>query len=433
MNRIPLWAVLMVFLWLAAVLPGTASPRSVKLVTEPDGAEVYLLNSSKSGIGIFLGSSDQPLLLEDRYLEGRGSLDVRLEKDGYFPLEQNLKTLALQDGAVLPKDGSLRLSAKNPNRWGLSHLLVGLVPLSTLLGLYVYQSRRSKDHVTSSDPNPNTSLVSGVDPLVGAEICGFRVARAMARGGMGTLYIADSVNSSGEQAAVKVVDLTGYDDTMKQRFFRELTVASKLHHPGIVRTWDYEVLEERFLAIVMEWLPGADLGECMKQGTLTSREAVRVLRPIFEALTYIHGRHIVHRDLKPSNIFVSPEGHCKLIDFGLAREEATHGLTATGLFLGTPQYAAPEQIVSQTVHPSVDQYALGLIIYQLVTGQPAFHGTDAMQILTMQLDRTPPSAHEVNPEVPLEFSQALQKMTEKKPEARFASVAEAYAQLERSV
>ena len=250
---------------------------------------------------------------------------------------------------------------------------------------------------------------------------------------MGVLYMAHAVGCQEKKAAVKVVDLTGYDDTMQQRFFRELTVASKLHHPGIVKTWDYEVLEERYLAIVMEWLPGRDLEACMQDRVLAAGDALRVLRPIFEALYYLHERHIIHRDVKPSNIFVLPDGSCKLIDFGLARDESQTGLTATGMFLGTPQYVAPEQVMSKGAGAAVDQYALGLVLFFLVTGRPAFHGTDAMAVLTSQLSDVPPLASEVNPEVGQAFAEGLARMVEKDPARRFASMLEAYSYLVRVV
>jgi hypothetical protein len=406
--------------------PLLAEPVSVTLRTDPGDVAVYLLNSAPGGRGIYLGRSSSPLLLEDRYLQGRGSVDFRLEKDGYYPLEHNVKTLALRNGAVIPRDEALHLRDKDSKGWQARDVLLGLLPTLGLALLVLHRSRVPATPAAAFSCSGDKTL----DPLIGREICGFLIERVVARGGMGSLYQARSASAGAELAAVKVVDLTGYDDTMKQRFFRELTVASKLHHPGIVKTWDYEVLEERFLAIVMEWLPGSDLSVRMKERVLTSKETVLVMRPVFEAVAYLHDRHIIHRDIKPANIFVLPDGQCKLIDFGLARDESKTGLTATGMFLGTPQYVAPEQIVGKAVHPPVDQYALGLIVYHLVTGQAPFRGDDAMQVLSAQLSYTPPPANEVNPQVPEAFARGISQMIEKNPLSRFPSVMEAYKYLE---
>lgn len=414
---------------LAAILlshTATAEPLSFRLRTEPQGADVYLLDSAPGGRGLFLGRSNAPILLEQRFLEGRGSVDVRLEKDGYYPLEHNLKVLSLRPGVVLPKDGPLRLHPTDPSNRLLPGALAGLLPAACLA---VFLLRRAGVPASASPPSSG-AVEKTLDPLVGREVCGFRIERVVTRGGMGILYLAQACASPEKKAAVKVVDLTGYDDTMKQRFFRELTVASRLHHPGVVRTWDYEVLEERYLAIVMEWLPGRDLAACMQNRVLSAREALLVLRPIFEALAYLHERHIIHRDVKPANIFVLPNGMCKLIDFGLARDESRTGLTATGMFLGTPQYVAPEQIVGKGVHPPVDQYALGLVLFFMVTGRPAFQGADAMQVLTQQLGDRPPLASDLNPRVGLDFALGIARMVEKDPSARFAGMMEAYTFLE---
>lgn len=408
----------------------SAEPVSVTLRTEPPGVDVYLVNSAAGGHGMYLGSSDRPVILEERYLQGRGSLDLRLEKEGYFPLDHNVKVLALRDGGSVPASGTLRLVSKEAQGWSYRDVALGLIP-TTMLALLILRRGRTPavgQPAAAASAGPRT-----LDPMIGLEICGYRVDRAVIRGGMGVLYAGQATSGSGEQAAIKVVDLTGYDETMQQRFFRELTVASKLHHPGIVRTWDYEVLQERYLAIVMEWLPGADLSQRMKGRVLTARETLVVLKPIFEALAYLHERHIVHRDIKPANIFVLPNGMCKLIDFGLARDESKTGLTATGMFLGTPQYCAPEQIAGKGANAAMDQYSLGLVVYGLVTGRPAFAGEDAMQVLSAQLAAEPPLVDQINPAIPHEFALGVARMIAKDPLSRFAGMEEAFGFLARAL
>jgi serine/threonine protein kinase len=401
----------------------------LKILTEPDGVDVYLLNSSQQGRGIYLGRSDTLLHLEDRYLRGRGSVDFRLEKDGFFPLEHNFKTLALVDGAELPQTGPLRLPYEKEGQTGL---MVSVLLGGSTLGAVLLLVRRQKRHGLEGVSPSGLASKRELDPLIGCEICGFRVQRVVTRGGMGVLYLGQALNGKDEQAAIKIVDLIGHSDEMQQRFFRELAVAAKLHHPSIVKTWDYQVIEARYLAIVMEWLPGADLATRMKNHKLSAAQGVLVLRPIFEALAYLHERHIVHRDIKPANIFVLPNGVCKLIDFGLAKDQSQAGLTASGIFMGTAQYAAPEQIMSQGITPTADQYALGLVMFALLTGSPAFGGDDAMQVLSDQLTKVPPLINELNPTIPAAFALAVAKMIEKQPEKRFSSLTTALARLEET-
>lgn len=421
-------------LWLLCLLLAlsadlAAQQRTVRVLTEPDAVDVYLLTSTGKDGGIFLGRSDEPLLLEEQYLKGRGSVDFRLTKDGYFPLEHNFKTVALSEGARLPTNGPLRLP---PKQSGASSGLVGLLAGVPAAAGVAFMLSRRKSRPQASEPSQATPPGEW-DPLVGRTVCGYTIERIVTRGGMGALYRARKVDGGTEAAAVKVVDLAGQPDEMKGRFFRELTVAAKLHHPGIVRTWDYEVIEERFLAIVMEWLPGADLATMLEGKKLSAVQSVTVLRPIFEALAYLHERRIVHRDVKPANIFVLPDGSCKLIDFGLARDESQVGLTANGMFLGTPQYAPPEQITGQGVKPEGDQYALGLVLYTMLAGRPAFGGDDAMQVLMKQMTENPPPLSEVNPSVTPAFDAALARMIEKDPSLRYPTLSEALAHLEKAL
>lgn len=424
-----IWSLALLCTFFGSTLGTLAQSRSLKILTEPDGVDVYLLNSTQRGQGIFLGRSDTLLHLEERYLRGRGSLDFRLEKDGFFPLQHNFKTLALLDGAELPQTGPLRLPAQKEGHVGL---VLGILLGGSTLGSVLLVARRKKTTHLEVPSSPSSVFEGELDPLLGREVCGFRVERVITRGGMGVLYLAQSVNGKKEKAAVKVVDLLAHSDEMQQRFFRELAVAAKLHHPSIVKTWDYQVIEARFLAIVMEWLPGADLEARMKGQKLSAAQSVLVLRPIFEALAYLHERHIVHRDVKPANIFVLPNGVCKLIDFGLARDESQVGLTGTGIFMGTAQYAAPEQIRSQGANPAADQYALGLVLYALLTGSPAFDSGTAIQILSNQMLKVPPPVTEFNPTIPHDFALAVAKMIEKSPQDRFPSVLEALARLEET-
>lgn len=402
-----------------------AKPVVINLETEPAGAEVYLLTTSSREKGLFLGKSDGPLAFEERYLKGRGSLDLRIEKDGYHPVSYNLKVLAIQEGATLPRDGPVHLPAEEVGSFAL---MAGLGLIASLGIAAIYALPKAKP-VETPDEGSNPSL--SIDPFIKLEVCGYRIQKLVAKGGMGSLYYALSAGCPQNEAAIKIIDLHGRSETLRERFFRELAVASKLHHPAIVQTWDYEVLEERFLAIAMEWLPGRPLSRHMGEN-LTPQESLDLLTPVFEGLQFLHDRGITHRDIKPGNILISPERVAKIIDFGLAKDEGQEAITQTGMMVGTPKYMAPEQIKGKgQASVGVDQYALGLIIYELVTGRAPFETSDPMMLIFHHLEEDPTLACEVNPEVTLAFASALSRMIDRDSEKRYASVTEALKALRR--
>lgn len=398
----------------------------IKLKTIPDGADVYLLTSSSQGEGKFLGTSDTMLPIEPSFLDGRGSLDLKIHKDGYHEVVYNMKTLAMVDGAELPAGEPVRL----PSKGGvISSKIVGSGVLLTLVMALGFRRFRSTadgggDNVAVEDSQ------ASMDPMIGTTICGYKVRNLVTKGGMGSLYIADSVETKGLEAAVKVVDLHGRDADMRERFFRELAVASKLHHPSVVRTWDYSMLEDRFLAIVMEWLPGAPLTQKMRGNVLHPKDCIKLLSPVFEGLEFLHKQGIAHRDIKPDNIFVLPNDDCKIIDFGLAKDTKQDSLTQTGMLLGTPRYMAPEVVKGGGgCTGAADQYALGLIIYEMVTGRAPFSADDGMQLLLQHMEKDPTLACKVNDKVPQRFADAIGRMIHRDPNERFASMRDALAVL----
>ena len=417
-----------VALWAVLSSLGAAESGSftIQLKTEPTGADVYLMTSSSQGEGKFLGTSDQELPIERSFLAGRGSLDLKIRKDGFHEVIYNMKTLAIVDGAKLPVGEPVRL----PSKGGVVSFKVvgsGLL-LSVVMALGFRRFRASAGNSSSNSPQEG-SLVS-MDPMVGLTICGYKIQKLVAKGGMGSLYIADSADTKGLQAAVKVVDLHGRDADMRERFFRELAVASKLHHPSVVRTWDYAMLEDRFLAIVMEWLPGAPLSEKMKGNVLHPKDCLQLLTPVFEGLDFLHGQGIAHRDIKPDNIFVLPNDECKIIDFGLAKDSKQDSLTQTGMLLGTPRYMAPETVKGgDGVFGAADQYALGLIIYEMVTGRAPFSADEGMQLLLQHMEKDPTLACKVNAKVPEGFADVIGRMIHRDPSQRFPTMSEALGAL----
>jgi tetratricopeptide (TPR) repeat protein len=246
----------------------------------------------------------------------------------------------------------------------------------------------------------------------------FEIEQQISTGGMGQVFRArDRV--SGEAVAVKV--LSDERDYRIVRFAREIDLLSELSHPGIVRYLSHGATAsgERFL--VMEWLEGEDLKARLERAPLTMSESVTLATRVAEALGAAHARGIVHRDLKPSNLFL-PEGrieHVKVLDFGIALREGRAQLTQTGVIIGTPGYMAPEQARTHgVVDARADVFALGCVLFQCLTGTPAFEGDSAIAILARILFGEAPRVSELWPEVPEELDALVAQMLSKDPALR---------------
>jgi serine/threonine protein kinase len=257
----------------------------------------------------------------------------------------------------------------------------------------------------------------------------YQVMGEIGRGGMGVVLRALDP-AIGREVAIKVILLQEFSDPeerelLRARLFREAQAAGALNHPGIVTV--YYVGEEGETAfIAMEYVGGATLEKALTAEPPPSREVLcRVLRQAAAALDYAHGKGVIHRDIKPANIMLDDKGDVKICDFGIAKGFlGQSSLTKTGTSLGSPFYMSPEQIRGDSVDGSTDQYSLGVIAYQILTGQRPFQA-DTIQTLFFRIMSTPPSpAQEMNPAVSPEVNQVLQKALAKEPAARYASCSE---------
>jgi serine/threonine protein kinase len=238
---------------------------------------------------------------------------------------------------------------------------------------------------------------SSDDPLIGATIDGrFAIERSIGVGGMGTVYRAKQL-SVGRDVAVKVLraELTGKEVAL-ERFFREAKTISQLTHPNIVRLIDFgQDREFDVLYLVMELVSGTNLGDLLRQGRLRVALALEVAYQVCGALTEPHAAGVIHRDLKPDNLLLMPVSdgtiQTKVLDFGIARALETNEttLTATGMICGTPAYMAPEQAQNEALDPRTDLYALGVILYEMLSGWPPFSGTSSLQIMLKHIQEMP--------------------------------------------
>jgi serine/threonine-protein kinase len=218
----------------------------------------------------------------------------------------------------------------------------------------------------------------------------YRIDAILGAGAMGVVYQA--TDEKGRLAAVKVLasDIA-QSDRVKQRFEREYKILNQFRHPGIVRNYTYGRYRG-MLYIAMEYIHGETLEKKLQDGgSLPWREVVRIGILICDALQYAHERGVVHRDLKPSNLMLTTDGRIKLTDFGIAKDLDATSLTATGRTLGTAAYMAPEQIRgTPAISHKTDLYALGIVLYQMLVGRPAFEGSSPVVLMHCHVNEPPP-------------------------------------------
>ncbi len=250
----------------------------------------------------------------------------------------------------------------------------------------------------------------------------YNIVSELGRGAMGMVYQAHDPQID-RMVALKVLreDRLTTEDYV-QRFLKEATAIGRLSHPGIVTVYDVGQ-DHGTIYIAMEFLEGQPLDEVFKSGSLTMQDIVTIGVQVSEALQYAHKKGIVHRDIKPPNIIYTPEMNTKVTDFGIAHIDDPDGqqMTRAGEILGTPVYMAPEQVMGQTVDGRSDLYSLGVILYELSTGQRPFKGDNLAAVFRAITNDDPVAPHQLNPDVPPAFSSLILKAMAKKPEDRFAT------------
>jgi eukaryotic-like serine/threonine-protein kinase len=222
---------------------------------------------------------------------------------------------------------------------------------------------------------PSASVDAASDPVVGTRLGPWRVVRILGRGGMGTVYLAERADGQyQQQAALKLVSQGSGGRHLIERFRTERQVLARLAHPNIARLLDGGFASDGRPYLVMELVDGAPITQWCRARNLSVHERLRLFRVVCEAVQHAHGALVVHRDLKPANIFVSSAGEVKLLDFGIAKllEPASFGIDVPmtrGELLFTPEYAAPEQLLGEAITTASDVYALGVVLYELLTGE----------------------------------------------------------------
>ena len=292
-------------------------------------------------------------------------------------------------------------------------------------------------------PTAAASKQSALDPLLGRVVNEkFKILGFIARGGMGKVYRAEQT-PLGRICAVKVLNpnYTGdHDPEFHKRFFLEASMTSKLRHPNTVTIFDYGQTDDGIYYMAMEYLEGYTLHRAIRQvGHLPEERTAHIARQICRSLREAHSLGVVHRDLKPANVYLLEHGDepdfVKVLDFGLVKDVTPSGeeLTKAGLFMGSPKYMAPEQISGAPIDGRTDVYALGVIMYEMVTGKVPFDRPKTVDILMAHANEEIPPIRKMNPaaRVSLGLEEAIMRSTAKNPNDRFRSMDEVLAALKR--
>jgi hypothetical protein len=251
----------------------------------------------------------------------------------------------------------------------------------------------------------------------------YEITKLLGRGGMAVVFLAQDLTLE-RQVAIKVLPPEmAHDQKLIARFQQEAKTAAKLDHPNIIPIFRVEN-EAGLVYFVMKYVTGSSLDQLLEQGPVSFDAARRILREAALALGHAHKRGIVHRDVKPANIMMEADGRVVLTDFGISKAlEGTSQLTGTGTIIGTPHYMAPEQAKGGEVDGRADQYALGVVGHQLLTGKQPFDGS-SHSILYKQVFEAPPRIFESRADAPADLCAALDRALAKEPDRRFPSMEE---------
>jgi serine/threonine protein kinase len=267
--------------------------------------------------------------------------------------------------------------------------------------------------------------------LIGKTLGTCTLEQLIGQGGMGVVYLAQQVRPS-RRVAIKIllpnvlIDSKANNEFLA-RFRREADVIARLEHVNIMPIYEYGE-QEGMAYLLMPYLAGGSLRDVLaRRGVLSLQETARYIEQAATALDYAHTHGIIHRDLKPSNFLLHSDGRLMLADFGIARmiqdsnNTIGQSLTGTGMFLGTPEYMAPEMVQGEAIDHRVDIYALGIILFQMLSGQVPFKGNTPLAVAARHIQDPPPLLHQLNPAIPPAVSEVVQKALAKRREDRYIS------------
>jgi Protein kinase domain len=419
MNR------LLLLLFLVLILFGSCSAqelRRIRFQVSPPNAQVEALNENLEW--------DR---LENK--DGIVTVDVskytlfRFSAPGYEPREEPIAIKALRAEGIArwPSSGTLELKPLPFTRFKLFLLRFGWLFLVALivavrvkkLRLQAAEKEQQVEYLEKLQKEAQQSK----DTVLGQRIGKYLLTAFLGKGGMAVVYRGTAAKDgrTGEQVAVKVLS-ADRDEQSILRFKREVKICQKLIHPNIVALHDWGE-DGDLVYLAMELIEGGCLEDRLAEFSDVPK-ALLLFDQILAGTEFAHSQGVTHRDLKPDNILLTENGRPKITDFGLAKLQDIKTVTVTGAVMGTPAYMAPEQIQDEPPSPSMDQYSLGVLGYQLLTGHLPFEAQDMMAVITKHLIEEPPHPKTFNDALSDELCDLLLKMLEKDPNDRFTDLGE---------
>ena len=255
---------------------------------------------------------------------------------------------------------------------------------------------------------------------IGQTVSDYQILELLGKGGMGRVYRVRNLISQRVEAMKVLLDNLAADPDLAERFCSEIRTLARLDHPNIAKLHTAITVDNQLL-MLMELLEGSTLANRVQQGPLGLSEVVDFTSQTLSALAYAHKAGVIHRDVKPSNVMITPHGIVKLMDFGIAKSEADHNQTRTGMTMGSMLYMSPEQVRGLTVDARSDIYSVGVMLYELATGKRPFDGDNTHAILDAQLNQAPQPPMELNPALPAALNEIILTAMAKDPMHRFQS------------
>lgn len=373
---------------------------------------------SQRSIGITSKESIETNRMLGLTFQSQGLLDLAFEKFRKCPLDDSMKDVVYNLGLDYERKRMINkaisiyeyITQKDIKFRDLNERIPKLKKVIGSMRLNDVKLKKDEKIIVADDLE--------IKPTVGR----YEIIKELGQGAMGIVYEAKDPKIN-RKLAIKTIRFSDEFEEervkeIKTRFFKEAEIAGKLSHPSIVSIYDAgEDYDLTYLA--MEYLEGSDLREYCREGSLLPlRKVLYIISETALALDHAHGSGVIHRDVKPGNIMLLKNGKVKVTDFGIAKA-VSYSQTKSGIVLGTPNYMSPEQINGQKIDGHSDIFALGVVLFELLTGQLPFHGENMTNLLYQITQARHPSARVINPKVPKACEQIIDKALSKDPEKRF--------------
>jgi hypothetical protein len=422
---------------LCLMAPAPASPPDsiqVRVLVHPAGARFLCGRGRETQAGLRLKAAQLPpdgliqLQRDSDYSPLTDQIPVGLDAPGYAPYFANVSLSQLsaqQPGPALlwpqpvvlqPVSWQAR-ARENPLYLILPTLALGIAAAAALQGRKLARQGQGQKQRAAR----LRELGLERDQLVGRVIDGLHILEPLGSGGMATVYRVEPLDQPGQFLALKLLHPDSHYSKSLDRFHREVTICSRLRHPRL--TLLHRAVDcDGMLGLLMELVPGTSLRAQIKPQGLPLKTVLDWLGAICQGLFYAHHQGVVHRDLKPDNVMLTPGGQIKVMDFGIARVQDGAKISESNSVIGTVAYMAPEQIGGGAVTPALDQYALGIMLFELLTGQVPFRSDNPFEVFRMHLESPRPQLAKARPDLPSGLQAVLDKMLAVKPEERFGDI-----------